>query len=554
MEKQEEDERELSCRLSSGAVAVREQAVLAESAQGNPPDNACSVSRRAALQAMALVAFGTIFALSSPDAAYAKARKYYRIIYKLHGGKNPDKQVRYIRRGRSKAVSKLAIPKRTGYKFVGWYTNAARTKPAKRVKGRKQVSKRTIHAKWKIKTYKISYYMGGGSSTLSLTSSYTIKSATITPFPPNRDGYRFSGWYSDASFSKKRSSIKKGSAGNVKLYAKWKPTTYWDEHLNSKINTVNTLSASIANPIPSFVFITDIHLPSNALVSFDLVKRVAKNTDLGMVVFGGDCINHCSQKPVALETLRFVRHAFGDTEFHFVHGNHDSNTQKTGVLKSQIVSDAEFLAIARSDREVREGNNLYYYRDDEVNKLRYIFMDSNHPDANYLGSIQLDWLRETILELDETWTVLVFIHQFFNPSKLVDGQSYCSFDANGKLVQTLLDSIYDESRARIAGVISGHCHCDWSAYSEKGYPMVATTCDAYGKIRAGELGRRKIGNTTEQAFDIVTIDKDEQTLFFTRVGFGEDRQFTYKPPEIEPEPQDPIEDPGSDELQAGQPA
>ena len=40
---------------------------------------------------------------------------------------------------------------------------------------------------------------------------YTVKTDTIKPLPPVKDGYQFVGWYSDKALTKKRTSIKKGS-------------------------------------------------------------------------------------------------------------------------------------------------------------------------------------------------------------------------------------------------------------------------------------------------------------------------------------------------------
>jgi len=37
-----------------------------------------------------------------------------------------------------------------------------------------------------------------------------------------KKGYIFKGWYSDKKCTKKVTQIKKGSTGNVTLYAKWK--------------------------------------------------------------------------------------------------------------------------------------------------------------------------------------------------------------------------------------------------------------------------------------------------------------------------------------------
>ena len=39
---------------------------------------------------------------------------------------------------------------------------------------------------------------------------------------PTRKGYVFKGWYRDKKYTRKVTSIKKGSTGKITLYAKWK--------------------------------------------------------------------------------------------------------------------------------------------------------------------------------------------------------------------------------------------------------------------------------------------------------------------------------------------
>lgn len=475
-----------------------------------------------------------------PMRAEAKAKRYYKIIYKLKGGKNPRKQILRIRKGKSISVLKLKKPTRRGYSFVGWYSDAARTKPAKRVRGRIRSSKRTVYAKWKIKHYRIIYHLGDGKATIPLPESYTLKTSTIKPFKPTCPDYRFAGWYADSEFKKAKSSIKAGSVGKVSLYAKWVPTDYWDEHLDEKCNKINELVAAMANPMPSIVFITDMHLPSNALVSPDLVRRIAQRTDIGMVVFGGDAINFCTDRSEAISMLEYVRHAFEPIEMHHVFGNHDTNIESTLARASHAISRKAYIEATASENEVREDGAFYYYRDDEKRCMRYLFMDSNAPNAGYMDETQLEWLKERVLELDETWTILVFVHQFFYSAKLSNGAVSCKYDKNGKLICDLLNSISSETRAVIAGIFSGHCHADYAEVSACGYPMVSTVCDAYKRGAVMVEPERKLGTVSEQAFDVITVDTEGKMVYLTRIGVGEDRAFSYVLPvdDVDPVPSD----------------
>jgi|GEM_PF-4883679 len=74
--------------------------------------------------------------------------------------------------------------------------------------------------------YSIKYELNGGTISAEAVSSYdgTVK---IKLEKPQRQGYKFAGWYSQAALiGKKVSRIKKGAAGDMVLYAKWKPINY----------------------------------------------------------------------------------------------------------------------------------------------------------------------------------------------------------------------------------------------------------------------------------------------------------------------------------------
>ena len=516
-------------------------------------------SRRAFLKAVLLASGGLACQLAFPSSALAKKKpRYYSVIYRLNGGKNPKGQVKRIKRNRTVAVSKLKKPTRKGYTFVNWYSNSGLTKKAKRVRGVAKKAKRTVYAKWKINKYSITYNLNGGKATLPLPKRYTVNSEQIKPFTPTKDGSRFVGWYSDGDFKNARPTIDKGSIGDVKLHAKWAATDYWDNHIETRCKRVNTLAQRMENGLPSFVFITDMHLPSNALVSPYLVRKVVRKTDANMVIFGGDAINAAIEKDNALRMLSFIRNSFPGIETHMIRGNHDGNGEGSTYRLYPRITEEEFLEVTAGDNEVREGGNLYYYRDDDVHKVRFIFLDSGAPNSHYVDDKQLDWLSQRILELDEQWTVLVFVHQFFQYFTIIDNdKSY--YDKNGTLIKAKLDSIYDSSRARIAGVISGHCHRDHGENSEKGYAMISTTRD-FLKVSGSEDAAAKLGTTKEQAFDIVTLDTANEIIYLTRIGRGSNREFSYAPPAPptppEPEtPENPVEpEPTTDQNSNSEPS
>ncbi len=154
---------------------------------------------------------------------YAKWKfSAYRIVYKLNGGKLPASHKKTIKKNKTYKVSKLKKPTRNGYLFKGWYSNKSLTKKAKIIKGKSSASKRTVYAKWKTRSYTISYDANGGTMPSKYATTYkTSKGLSSLPVP-TLPGYAFMGWYSNASLTKIVPSLAKGTYGNKKLYAKWR--------------------------------------------------------------------------------------------------------------------------------------------------------------------------------------------------------------------------------------------------------------------------------------------------------------------------------------------
>ena len=118
--------------------------------------------------------------------------------------------------------------KKKGYTFTGW--NTKKDGSGKTYKNKAEVKnlsskadgKVTLYAQWKKTKYTITYNLNKGTNNKNNPTSYTITAKTIKLKNPTRKGYTFKGWYSDKKCTKKVTQIKKGSTGNVTLYAKWK--------------------------------------------------------------------------------------------------------------------------------------------------------------------------------------------------------------------------------------------------------------------------------------------------------------------------------------------
>lgn len=142
--------------------------------------------------------------------------KTYKITYVLKGGTNNKKNTKKYK---STKNTKLYSPKRKGYTFKGWYKDKNYTKRIRKIKKGSKGSKR-IYALWKAVKYKLSYTSNGGVNDYRNKKKYTCE-RSVKLYPATKENYTFVGWYKDKKLTKKVKKLKKGTRGNIRLYAKW---------------------------------------------------------------------------------------------------------------------------------------------------------------------------------------------------------------------------------------------------------------------------------------------------------------------------------------------
>lgn len=82
-----------------------------------------------------------------------------------------------------------------------------------------------VTATCKIKVgYKITYQLNGGTNNEKNPSGF-LSNKTLKLKNPTKKGYTFQGWYKDENYKTKIKKVKKGTEGNITIYAKWKKIT-----------------------------------------------------------------------------------------------------------------------------------------------------------------------------------------------------------------------------------------------------------------------------------------------------------------------------------------
>lgn len=94
-------------------------------------------------------------------------------------------------------------------------------------------------------SYKITYHLNGGKNASKNPSTYKT-GTSVKLANPTKTGYTFAGWYKDASFKTKVTSISASQTGNVTLYAKWTANKYkiaFNKNSSSAKGTMKAISA-----------------------------------------------------------------------------------------------------------------------------------------------------------------------------------------------------------------------------------------------------------------------------------------------------------------------
>lgn len=117
------------------------------------------------------------------------------------------------------------------YTFGGWYFDSKYTKKAEHIEEYtcKDV---TLYARWLNTSYPVYYDLGDVTQSIYTTENpnpekYEYNKELVLSDAVTKDpSYTFDGWYSDEFFTNKITSIKKGTSGDIVLYAKWNEVIY----------------------------------------------------------------------------------------------------------------------------------------------------------------------------------------------------------------------------------------------------------------------------------------------------------------------------------------
>ena len=328
---------------------------------------------------------------------------------------------------------------------------------------------------------------------------------------------------------------------------------FYRQHIDEKIKQIQKLEMLHGGNGCTFAIITDIHIGNNDKYSPALIKEIMENTNCKFVINNGDTafytINIENTKENGIADLSLGRKLFNNAtnnKFYCVRGNHDNNS--TGAENENpdyLLSESEMYSLLiekYDDKIVGDINNptgLYYYFDDNKNKIRHIILDSfeEGQGEGVMSVKQMKWFCETALNFsDNNWNICLYTHKPISPfetSQFSEVREILMAVRYGKQYQkTYNDNTANtyEINVNFAGkghiimfVANGHYHID-ALKQDNDITYFKSVCDA--KYADAEEITDRTGINT-QSFDIVCVNKNNRQINLVRIGCGNDRIFTY---------------------------
>lgn len=347
---------------------------------------------------------------------------------------------------------------------------------------------------------------------------------------------------------------------------------YWADHLEEKVQTIGQLQQAAGKDCFSFAVIADLHESANlGKCSGALAKYLSEQCDMKYVLSLGDVATRDSVTlsqvmdnsfTRAEEILKPIRDRLLRTR-----GNHDGCWDDDGTnyyikeftpqkLHSLIWRKTGLLPGAVSD-----DTGTAFYVDDAANRVRYILLNSHYApyeenddgSAKYssfrnarFGQAQYDWLVDKALAVAEGWGIILGTHVPLNDSYTSiyggsSGDSVLMRDLlaaynnraafQGSFAGTMgwdavtIQADFTQASGEVIAAVAGHSHADTAGIY--GIPVITTRCDAAEENDSQQKAERVAGTTTEQSFDVFTVDRGSRTIHVTKIGAGEDRTIPY---------------------------
>jgi len=208
----------------------------------------------------------------------------YTVSFNANGGSLVGNAIQAVTSGSN--VIQPNNPNRSGYTFIGWYTDINCTNEYDFTN--QVTSNFTLYAGWGIKTYVVNFNANGGVLTGNTNQTVSSGSTVTQPSNPTRNEYDFTGWYTDIDCTNKY-DFENQITSSFTLYAGWEIKNY-TVSFNANggtltSNTIQTVSSGSkvtepSNPTRNEYNFIGWYTDRNCTNKYDFTNQVTSNFTL----------------------------------------------------------------------------------------------------------------------------------------------------------------------------------------------------------------------------------------------------------------------------------
>ncbi len=157
------------------------------------------------------------------------------VVYTVYFDSNGGSEVSPIVINEGSLFIPPDMPTKEGYTFIGWYledVTFTTQVTSNMILDVPLDEEMTVYAKWSPSEYNINYVLNGGTNNLNNPTTFNSETVILVINDPEKEGYTFDGWYSDAACLT-AFSFSTQSSEDIVLYAKWNINTYVFQYLDN---------------------------------------------------------------------------------------------------------------------------------------------------------------------------------------------------------------------------------------------------------------------------------------------------------------------------------
>ncbi|MCR5291248.1 MAG: metallophosphoesterase [Treponema sp.] len=313
----------------------------------------------------------------------------------------------------------------------------------------------------------------------------------------------------------------------VRKVVDYEPKAFFASEIDDTAKKVNDLRS---DDTLVFALLADSHYVINGLwedTAHNLVE-VHKKAPFDALIHLGDFTDGMTPLKITKEyfTIQYDDMKKLGAPLYLVLGNHDANYFRNNPEAMSIDGQTDFYLNKKSP---------YYCVDFAEKKLRALFLYSfdhtQEGQSNRYGfpDEEVAWVKEVLSTTPEDYKVIVFSHV-----PLLAAMHYWSDEIRNErpMVQVLeafnSGSLAAGEKGRLLAFIHGHIHADWVNTSSLSFPIVSIGCtkiedDQIKKSPGSTTYSRKLGDVTQDLWDVLVVNTKSGRLDFVRFGAGKDR-------------------------------